>query len=383
MQSSALNENSIGYINGKTRSNTEGYEDEDRIVLRQKLADLSETVLHLERTLEMRDEQLKNVRRNSERLSAELKRQQRINRNIKQQMEDEKVFYRREKDHFEEELERHKKRFTSGTSKIQQQERKELERARGILEEENKRLKDELARKTKITYNLCIKFLRMKHAKDTLREKMDQLLCEHLQVMAEMMEKLDEAREELNVIVSEKFQEALPLSKAKFLQVVQRNTRLVHENAELKARIQHLIRNLDKLKSIVQRPKLINVDARIIARLTGHSATKEATEPTTFTCAATGNRRCMDQSGDAKILSRLLAKKCDGLADKDPKGARTRRSTDVSGECTRSAPDVAQMENQRAYSSASGLDRTEFPDRTVQVCDVSTNTRSFARKARC
>lgn len=59
----------------------------------------------------------------------------------------------------------------------------------------------------------------MKHAKDTLRQKLDQLLREHLQVMAEMMEKLDEAREELNIIVSEKFQEPVHLSKAKFLQV--------------------------------------------------------------------------------------------------------------------------------------------------------------------
>jgi len=59
----------------------------------------------------------------------------------------------------------------------------------------------------------------MKHAKDILRYKLDQLLHEHLLVMAEMMEKLDEGRKELNLIVSEKFQESLPLNKAKFLQV--------------------------------------------------------------------------------------------------------------------------------------------------------------------
>ena len=59
----------------------------------------------------------------------------------------------------------------------------------------------------------------MKYAKDSLRQKFNQLLKEHLQVMTDMMEKLDEAREELNIIVSEKFQDPLPLSKAKFLQV--------------------------------------------------------------------------------------------------------------------------------------------------------------------
>lgn len=87
------------------------------------------------------------------------------------------------------------------------------------MEEENKSLREELNDKIETTYNLCIKFLRMKYAKDSLRQKFDQLLKDHLQVMADMMEKLDEAREELNIIVSEKFQEPLPLSKAKFLQV--------------------------------------------------------------------------------------------------------------------------------------------------------------------
>lgn len=87
------------------------------------------------------------------------------------------------------------------------------------LERENKQLRVELSDKNEVTYNLCVKFLRMKHVKDTLRYKLDQLLHEHLLVMAEMMEKLDEARKELNFIVSEKFQEPLPLNKAKFLQV--------------------------------------------------------------------------------------------------------------------------------------------------------------------
>lgn len=64
-----------------------------------------------------------------------------------------------------------------------------------------------------------MKFLRMKHMKDTLKCKLDQLLHEYLLAMAEIMEKLDEAREESNVIVSDKFQEPLPCNEVTFLQV--------------------------------------------------------------------------------------------------------------------------------------------------------------------
>lgn len=138
---------------------------------------------------------------------------------IAEQLDDERYFYQREKDHFTEEMRRCRGRYTGNVSKFQQQRHKELEQAQDNLEAENKRLRGELADKNEITYNLCIKFLRMKHAKDTLRYKLDQLSHEHLLVMAEMMEKLDEARKELNFIVSRKFQEPLPLSKAKFLQV--------------------------------------------------------------------------------------------------------------------------------------------------------------------
>lgn len=116
-------------------------------------------------------------------------------------------------------MQRYKGRYTGNVSKFQQQRHKKLEEVQDSLEQENKQLRSELLDKNKVTYNLCVKFLRMKHAKDTLRYKLDQLLHEHLLVMAEMMEKLDEARKELNLIVSEKFQEPLPLNKAKFLQV--------------------------------------------------------------------------------------------------------------------------------------------------------------------
>jgi ribosomal protein L14E/L6E/L27E len=151
---------------------------------------------------------------------------------IVEQLDDDRSFYQREKDYYVEEMQRYRSRYVGSTSKFHQQRYKELEEAQDALEAENKRLKEELMDKNEITYNLCIKFLRMKHAKDTLRYKLDQLLREHLLVMAEMMEKLDEARKELNLIVSEKFQEPLPLNKAKFLQV---SDLLSHEE-ELRSR---------------------------------------------------------------------------------------------------------------------------------------------------
>ncbi|XP_076230640.1 uncharacterized protein LOC116433189 isoform X1 [Nomia melanderi] len=265
------------------------------IDLRRQVSNLTETVLSLENTIKLKDVQLQNTRRDNERLSAELKKQQRSVRNIKrnkacgklfdrfsvtfrcikfilEQLDDERFFYQREKDHFNDELQRQKMRSAGGTSKFCQQ-RMDFD-VQKSLEKENRSLKEELTEKAQTTYNLCIKFLRMKYAKDMLRQKLDQLLKEHLQVMADMMEKLDEGRGELNIIVSDKFQEPLPLSKAKLLQVVQRNARLVHENATLKMQIQHLVLNIEKLKSGIQKPKLINVDAKIIAKLTERSSGK-------------------------------------------------------------------------------------------------------------
>ena len=190
-------------------------------------------------------------------------------------MDDERFLYQREKDFFDSEMQRQKVRY--GASKLSQR-RKELEVVRECLEDENKSLREELNEKVETTYNLCIKFLRMKYAKDSLREKFDQLLKEHLGVMSDMMEKLDEAREELNIIVSEKFQDPLPLSKAKFLQVVQRNARLVHENAALKMQIQQLTLNIERLNNCMQKTKSVNVDAKIIAKLATQNKKRRSKE---------------------------------------------------------------------------------------------------------
>nr|XP_003703880.2 PREDICTED: trichohyalin-like [Megachile rotundata]XP_012141699.1 PREDICTED: trichohyalin-like [Megachile rotundata]XP_012141700.1 PREDICTED: trichohyalin-like [Megachile rotundata]XP_012141701.1 PREDICTED: trichohyalin-like [Megachile rotundata] len=345
--------------------------NEELVNLRQQVSDLKEAVVSLENTIQIKDMQLQNVQRSNERLTAELKKQQRCVRNIKQQLDDEKFFYQREKDYFNSEMQRQKTRCVSGNSKLQQQ-RQELEDARDSLEEENKSLREELNEKTETTYNLCIKFLRMKYAKDSLRQKFDQLLNEHLQVMADMMEKLDEARGELNIIVSEKFQEPLPLNKAKFLQVVQRNARLVHENAVLKVQIQQLTLNIEKLKSYAQKPKLINVDAKIITKLASQSTKKCSKEsvkwPPIQSCenesektlfAKFSNQSSVDYSGDGKLLSKIRSnalRKYVGVQE-----IRTEETWKSQTERAHSAPEILRTEVQPSASTIAQTD-SDFRD---------------------
>ncbi|XP_015119717.1 coiled-coil domain-containing protein 18-like [Diachasma alloeum] len=242
--------------------------------LRQQVKELTEKIAIVENESHLKDVHLENLRSDNERIISEVKKQQRCNRNLKQQLDDERFFYEKEKEHFSQEMENHRVKCVGSTSKLHLQQYRELERVREALEEENKEIRDELVAKNETTYNLCIKFLRMKDARDVLRVKLDGLLRDHLHVIAEMMEKLDEAREELNIIVSEKFQDPLPISKAKFLQVVQRNSRLVYENATLKVHIQQLTLNIEKLKGQSQKPKMIDVDTRTIAKLSVCSSKK-------------------------------------------------------------------------------------------------------------
>ncbi|XP_043487528.1 uncharacterized protein LOC122514658 [Polistes fuscatus] len=352
MQSTQLNEISGSDVTG-SRISSENSECNANVneskALRRQVEDLTKTIANLKNTIYVKDIQLENMRKDGERSSAELKKQQRCNRNLKrkdiihrtflyliisgkwknelnfilEQLEDERYFYQREKDYFCEEMQRFKNKFIGNGSKLQEQRWKDLEDARDSLSEENKQLREELAEKSEITYNLCIKFLRMKHAKDTLRHKFDQLHREHLRIMEEMMEKLDEAREELNVIVSEKFQEPLPVNKAKFLQVIQRNTRLVYENATLRVQIQHLTQSLNKLKNYTEKPKGIKVDARIIAKLATQSrrrqdsdiirksfATSYVTQPVKISTSnsSTNNSKSIDKSLNRKVNSKIRIK---------------------------------------------------------------------------
>ncbi|XP_043256884.1 trichohyalin-like [Colletes gigas] len=376
--------------------------NEELVDLRQQVANLKETVVSLENTVQMKDTQLRNMQQDNERLSIELKKQQRCVRNIKrkgwkvfefivilkcielilEQLDDERFFYQREKDYFNDELQRQKTRCVSGASRLHQQQKK-LEVAWDSLEEENKMLREELNEKAETTYNLCIKFLRMKYAKDTLREKLDQLLNEHLQVMTDMMEKLDEGRGELNIIVSEKFQEPLPLNKAKFLRVVQRNARLVHENAMLKVQIQQLTLNMEKLKSYTQKPKLINVDAKIIAKLAsrnGRKCSKESTrwlplqsnvdesEKTALLIEPSNRRNPVDYSGDAKLISKIRSNRSRKYADTTVREVQTEGTIEFRKEHAHSAPEIARTKAEQSCSTIA------LTDSLIDSRDASTNT---------
>ncbi|XP_071860787.1 uncharacterized protein isoform X1 [Bombus fervidus] len=331
--------------------------------LYQQVADLKETVISLENIIQLKDVQLQNMQRDNGRLSAELKKQQRYARNLKQQLDDERFLYQREKDFFDSEMQRQKVR--RGASKLSQR-RKELELVRECLEDENKSLREELNEKVETTYNLCIKFLRMKYAKDSLREKFDQLLKEHLGVMSDMMEKLDEAREELNIIVSEKFQDPLPLSKAKFLQVVQRNARLVHENATLKVQIQQLTLNIERLNNCMQKTKSVNVDAKIIAKLATQNKKRRGKEFTkwlpfhlyenevdkTLSLTKSSNtENPVDYSGDAKLASKFRSNDIKKYATAAVHDIQTEETRKLRTERAHSAPEIRLAKAQPSSSA--------------------------------
>ncbi|XP_043803604.1 uncharacterized protein LOC122720749 isoform X2 [Apis laboriosa] len=356
--------------------------NEELTNLCQQVTDLKETVVSLENIIQIKDIQLQKMQRENERLSTELKKQQRHIKNLKQQLDDERFLYQKEKDSFNNEIQRQKTRCASGASKLHQQ-RKEFEIIRECLEDENKSLREELNEKIETTYNLCIKFLRMKYAKDSLRQKFDQLLKEHLQVITDMMEKLDEAREELNIIVSEKFQEPLPLSKARFLQVVQRNARLVHENATLKVQIQHLTLNIERLKNCVQKPKSINVDANIIAKLAEQSkkkCSKESTkwipihlfeneiEKTLSFTKPSDLQNFVNYSGDVKLVSKIRSNKLKGYSNTAIREVQTKDTWKSGTVRARSAPEIRLTED-RASSSDIIL-----AESSMDVRHISTNT---------
>lgn len=51
---------------------------------------------------------------------------------------------------------------------------------------------------------------------------------------------------------------------------------MTYENATLKVQVHQLTENIEKLKSHMQRPKKINVDAKIIEKLATQSSTRYA-----------------------------------------------------------------------------------------------------------
>lgn len=60
------------------------------------------------------------------------------------------------------------------------------------------------------------------------------------------MEKIDEARQEFNFIIDQKFKKPLHSTNAAYLQLVQRNSRMAFENATLRLEVQSLRKELSK-----------------------------------------------------------------------------------------------------------------------------------------
>ncbi|XP_043272198.1 cytadherence high molecular weight protein 2-like [Venturia canescens] len=356
-----------------------------------KIAELNETIGDLKNAVRNKDINLGNIQRDNERLASELKKQQRCNRNLKQQLDDERFFYQREKEHFCQELQTNRSKCQGSTTKFQQQQKREFEQLLESLEDENKELRNEILEKNEVTYNLCIKFLRMKDSRDLLRQKLDRLLQEHLQVMAEMMEKLDEAREELNIIVSEKFQEPLPISKAKFLQIVQRNSKLVYENAELKLHVQQLTQNIERLKSEAQKTKTLNVDARTIEKLAECARRRRSEEATKICSRLPGPNRnksppmdkssamnspVIHKSSQVKVVSSLKSKNRSKLTiTKGGNNEEPKHPIDLHPKAIQSAPGVVQTSVFRQVQFfETPTNCTDGSERSLDFRDAGTNT---------
>lgn len=135
---------------------------------------------------------------------------------IPEQLNDERYFYQKEKDHYQRELQNYREKYSGSISKFHFDE---CEKMKIHFENENCNLKNKLNDKSQAVYDLCVKFLRMKIIKEKVEKKLNRLTNEHFQLMSEMMDKLDEAQEELKLIFCDEFLEKLPIDKFKYLQV--------------------------------------------------------------------------------------------------------------------------------------------------------------------
>lgn len=168
-----------------------------------------------------------------------------------EQLEDERFFYLKEKEFFCKELSG--KKLSKGheiAGNIKEQycniashqkmnehiEQYENEMANMKLKVQSLQMK--LEQNSSLSSSLCQKFLRMKHTRDKISSEYTKLQGEYLKVMAEMMKQLDDTRREVNLLIDEQFQRPLNPSNAVMLQVLQRNSRLMHENSQLRLEIQ-------------------------------------------------------------------------------------------------------------------------------------------------
>ncbi|KAK6633062.1 hypothetical protein RUM43_012805 [Polyplax serrata] len=125
-------------------------------------------------------------------------------------------------------------------------EGKDLSLQMAALKTENAKLRSIICERDERNYELCLRFLRMKHCKNDIRTRFQDLENEYLQVITNLMEKIDEARQEFNFIIDQKFKKPLHSTNAMYLRLVQRNSRMAFENASLRLENQCLKKELKK-----------------------------------------------------------------------------------------------------------------------------------------
>ncbi|KAF7991789.1 hypothetical protein HCN44_010590 [Aphidius gifuensis] len=232
-------------------------------ILNKQVIELNKRINNLEKDKRLNNAHVDKLERDNQILCQELKRQQRSNRHIKRQLDDEYAFFQKAKEQYANIIENSGLKTSGKISRLNFHRSHELEKDNVDLHDEIKKLRCELNNKNATINILAKKYSRSKVKNNVLTDKIDKLWNDHLHVMAEMMEKLDEAREELNTIVSDKFQDPSSFNKSKYLQIVQRNSKLMYENASLKIQVQQLIQNIEKLKSNDEQLEPINNDKTI------------------------------------------------------------------------------------------------------------------------
>lgn len=136
------------------------------------------------------------------------------------------------------------------------------------LRTENAKLRAVVNEREERNYELCLRFFRMKHSKKDLRNRFQDLENEYLQVVdsppfstsgyctvkdfsplqviTNLMDKIDEARDEFNFIINQKFNKPLHSTNAKYLKLLQRNSKIASENFTLRMELQNLRKELNK-----------------------------------------------------------------------------------------------------------------------------------------
>ncbi|XP_049860436.1 cilia- and flagella-associated protein 45-like [Schistocerca gregaria] len=194
------------------------------------------------------EKELRKIKEEKVKVVSQLKKQRHRNSNLKNQLSEEREFYLEQKQLYCKEMneckaERIRRSKSMGDSPLQ---RKFSERElRSRLQSENSRLKIALKHKDHTIYNLCQKFLRMKRTKDHMLERLQTAEREYIQCTKNLMKYVDEARNEIDYLSGSRLKEPLGSKNALLLQVMKRNSFLIHENAELYLEVRRLRQKLE------------------------------------------------------------------------------------------------------------------------------------------